>query len=134
MIWKTSKQSIFTKSSIEAELVALSDGCSDILWARQLLLDQGYDLETTMVGEDNMSVLSMLERRKFSTARTKHINIRYFFIVDRISSGELKMVHVPTDLMIADFMTKPLTGKQFSVLQDRLFGHHPVVESSRGVL
>ena len=122
VLWKTAKQSIVTKSSTEAELVALSDGCSDILWARQMLMDQGYKLDATTVGEDNMSVLSMLERRKFSTARTKHINIRYFFIVDRIKSGELKMVHVPTDLMVADFMTKPLTGKQFNVLQDRLFG------------
>jgi hypothetical protein len=133
VICKTSKQSIVTKSSTEAELVALSDGCSDILWARQVLQSQGYSMGPTVIGEDNMSVLAMLERRKFSTARTKHINIRYFFIVDRIQNGELKMVHVPTDLMIADFMTKPLTGKQFSTLQDRLFGN-AVTESPRGVL
>ena len=122
VIWKTSKQAIVTKSSTEAELVALSDGSTDILWARQLLMDQGYAMGAIDVGEDNQSVLAMLERRKFNNARTRHINIRYFFVVDRIKSGELKMVYVPTDLMLADFMTKPLTGKQFTVLQGRLLG------------
>ena len=122
VIWKTSKQSIVTKSSTEAELVALSDGSTDILWARELLISQGYEMGAIDVGEDNQSVLVMLEKRRFGNARTKHINIRYFFVVDRIKSGELKMVYVPTDLMVADFMTKPLTGSQFIVLQDRLLG------------
>jgi hypothetical protein len=139
VIWRTSKQAIVTKSSTEAELVALSDGGTDILWARNLLTDQGYELGAVTVGEDNQSVLAMLEKRKFINGRTRHINVRYFFIVDRIKSGELKMVYVPTDLMLADFMTKPLTGKQFVVLQGRLLGSHAVpdkvdAKSSRGVL
>ena len=122
VIWKTNKQAIVTKSSTEAELVALSDACTDILWARQLLIDQGYEIGEVCVGEDNQSVLAMIEKRRYVNARTRHINIRYFFIVDRIKSGELKMVYVPTDMMLADFMTKPLTGKQFSLLQGRLLG------------
>jgi hypothetical protein len=67
----------------------------------------------------------MLEKRRFGTARTKHIKIRYFFIVDRIKNGELKMEYVSTDLMLADFMTKPLNGAQFVVLQGKLLGHAP---------
>lgn len=93
VMWKSSKQSLVTKSSTEAELVALTDGSSDILWARQMIMDCGYDLGATPIGEDNMSVMAMLERRKFNTARTKHINIRYFFIVNRIKKGELRRVH-----------------------------------------
>ena len=120
---KTSKQAIVTKSSTEAELVALTDGSTEILWVREFLIDQGYDLGPTNVGEDNKSVLTLLEKRRFGTARTKHIKIRYFFVVDRIQAGELKMVYVPTDLMIADFMTKPLSGSQFKMLQEKLLGH-----------
>jgi hypothetical protein len=131
VIWKTSKQGIVTKSSTEAELVALSDGSTDILWARNLLTDQGYDLGAVAVGEDNQSVLSMLEKRRLINARTRHINVRYFFIVDRIKSGELKMVYVPTDLMLADFMTKPLTGKQFNLLQRRLLGSPAIVSDKQ---
>ena len=123
MLWKTSKQAIVTKSSTEAELVALTDGSTEILWIREFLIDQGYALGPTPVGEDNKSVLTLLEKRRFGTARTKHIKIRYFFVVDRIKSGELNMVYVPTDLMIADFMTKPLSGSQFKVLQEKLLGY-----------
>lgn len=123
VIWKTSKQSLVTKSSTEAELVSLSDGLTDIIWARQLLMSQGYPAMTVEIGEDNQSVLAMLERRKFvGNARTKHINVRFFFAVDRISMKEVSMVYVPTAEMLADFMTKPLAGKQFLYLQDRLLG------------
>ena len=125
ILCKTSKQAIVTKSSTEAELVALTDGSTDILWVREFLKDQGYPLGATPVGEDNKGVLALLEKRKFGTARTKHINVRYFFIVDRIKSGELTMVYVPTDMMIADFMTKPLSGSQFKKLQEKLLGQVP---------
>ena len=80
-------------------------------------------------------MLAMLDKRRFVNARTRHINVRYFFIVDRIKSGEVKMVYVPTDMMLADFMTKPLTGKQFTVLQSRLLGNPvtPGNADSKGV-
>jgi len=130
VICKTSKQGIVTKSSTEAELVALSDGCTDILWVRELLMSQGYNVGTVEIGEDNQSVLAMLDKRRFANARTKHINIRYFFVVDRIKNEELKMVYVPTDLMLADYMTKPLTGAQFIALQDKLLGLTPLQKLS----
>jgi hypothetical protein len=130
VLCKTSKQGLVTKSSTEAELVALSDGATDILWIREFLCCLGYDIGAIDIGEDNKSVMAMLERKKFNTARTRHINIRYFFIVDRIKSGELQVVYIPTDLMLADFMTKPLTGKQFKVLCDKLFGLIQKVQSN----
>jgi hypothetical protein len=124
---KTAKQGIVTKSSTEAELVALTDGSTEILWIREFLISQGYNLGPTKVGEDNKSVITLLEKRRFGTARTKHIKVRYFFVVDRIKSGELEVVYVPTDLMIADFMTKPLNGSQFKFLQEKLLGYEPAV-------
>ena len=48
-----------------------------------------------------------------SGKRTKHINIRYFFVADRIDSNELTIEYCPTGDMIGDFFTKPLQGAQF---------------------
>ena len=48
-----------------------------------------------------------------SSRRTKHLNIRYFFITDRIKKVELKIECCPADDMVADFFTKPLQGKKF---------------------
>jgi hypothetical protein len=112
-----------TKSSTEAELVALTDGCTDVLWLRNLLLAQGYDIGPVAVGEDNQSVLAMFEKRSVGLARTRHINVRYFFVVDRVGSGELKITYVPTQEMVADCMTKPLMGKAFGKLRAMLMGN-----------
>eukprot|EP00957_Ditylum_brightwellii_P125664 9578685-Ditylum_brightwellii.AAC.1 len=46
-----------------------------------------------------------------SGKKTRHINIRYFFVTDRIGSGELTINYCLTELMVADFYTKPLQGK-----------------------
>ena len=48
-----------------------------------------------------------------SGKRTKHINIRYFFVADRIGSNELTVEYCPTGDMTGDFFTKPLQGAQF---------------------
>lgn len=48
-----------------------------------------------------------------SSKRTRHFNIKYFFITDLIARGEVSIEYCPTGAMIADFMTKPLTGQKF---------------------
>lgn len=134
ILCKSSRQHIVTKSSTEAELVALSDALTDVIWVREFLMAAGCDLPATFVGEDNEAVLKMLRERKFGTARTKHINVRYFFIVDRIANGELEPGHVPTELQIADYMTKPLVGHQFEFLRSMLLGLREPRVPAGGVL
>jgi hypothetical protein len=48
-----------------------------------------------------------------SSKRTKHINIKFFFIKDRVDSGEVRLEHCPTEEMVGDFFTKPLQGSLF---------------------
>jgi hypothetical protein len=66
----------------------------------------------------------LLERngKASSSKRTKHINVRYFFITDRISKGEVRVEWCPTNEMIADFMTKPLQGSMFKNFRDVIMG------------
>jgi hypothetical protein len=51
-----------------------------------------------------------------------HINIRYFFIKDKIEKEEISIVHCPTEDMIADYFTKPLQGEQFTRFRDIIMG------------
>lgn len=107
------KQKINVKSSTEGELVGTSDLMSPIIWANYFLDAQGYNYDA-LLGQDNTSAISMEKNGKMSSGkRTKHINIRYFFIKDRIENGELKVEYCPTDKMTADFFTKPLQGAKF---------------------
>ena len=66
-----------------------------------------------MYQDNQLDILLENNGRASSSRRTKHLNIRYFFITDRIKKGELKIEYCPTDDMVADFFTKPLQGKKF---------------------
>ena len=67
-----------------------------------------------VVHQDNESTMKLLNNgRESSTKRTRHINIRYYFLTDRIQNGELRVKYCSTDEMIADFMSKPLQGEKF---------------------
>ena len=118
----SSKQKLVTKSSTEAELVALSDGSSSVLWAREWLLAQGYDLPATVIYQDNQGVLTLISKGRHGKQRTKHLNVRYFFVKDRIVKGELKLEYLQTKKMVADIMTKPVTGKLLNELRGAMLG------------
>jgi hypothetical protein len=117
---RSSKQRIVTKSSTEAELISLSDSCSQVIWSRDFLAAQGYDIGPATVFQDNQSTMALAERGRSNSDRTRHIHIRYFFVKDRMKSGEISIEHMPTEDMIADFLTKPLTGEAFVRMRDKL--------------
>ena len=64
-----------------------------------------------------MSTITMLKKGKGKNKGSKHINIRYYFIKDRIESGELDIRYLPTLEMLADLLTKPLQGSHFRRLR-----------------
>ena len=118
---KSSKQKIVTKSSTESELVAITDSIGEIIWLRNFLVEQGYQMPPAVLFQDNMSTIALCERGE-AGHRTKHIKIRNFFIKELIDGGEVVVRHMPTDDMVADILTKPLQGAKFEVLCDRLVG------------
>ena len=104
------RQKIVTKSSTEAEIVALSDGISHVLWSMEWLGAQGHNVRPVVVYQDNQSVLSLMKSGKNPGHRTKHMNIRYFFVKNRVELGDVSLTYLPTADMVADMMTKPLNG------------------------
>ena len=110
----STKQKLNTKSSTEAELVGCDDVMGQIIWTNYFLEAQGYKSNDTILYQDNKSAILLEKNGKMSSGKkTKHINIRYFFITNRIEKGELKVEYCPTDKMVADFFTKPLQGQKF---------------------
>jgi hypothetical protein len=121
----STRQKLNTKSSTEAEVVGVSDVLPQILWTRYFMEAQGYKNEDNVLHQDNMSSI-LLEKngRKSSGKRTRHINIRYFFVTDRVENKELRIAYCPTEEMIADYLTKPLQGVLFRKMRDALLGIH----------
>ena len=112
----SAKQKLNTKSSTEAEIVGLSDGLSHVIWARELLLAQGYVLPPTKIHQDNQGVISIMGGGRSPKHRTKHLDIRHFFVRDRVSTGDVVLCYCPTREMIADMLTKAVNGELFQYL------------------
>ena len=111
---KSTKQKLNATRSTEAELVGTYDSMLEVLWTTYFLKAQGYPAEQPVIYQDNKSAILLEKNGKMSSSkRTKHINIRYYFIQDRWAKGEVEIKYCPTDEMIADFFTKPLQGKKF---------------------
>ena len=119
---KSSTQQLNSKSSTEAELIALTDASCHVIWVRDYLICQGYNIGPATIYQDNMSTMALVKKGYSTASNTRHINIRYFFIKDRVDNEELKIEYLPTDEMIADFFTKPLQGESFRRLRDKILG------------
>jgi len=112
----SNKQKINTKSTTEAELVGVDEPLSLILWSRMFAEAQGMRIKDNILYQDNMSAIRMERYGKRScTKRTRHINIRYFFICDKVNNS-------PTTEMIADYFSKPLGGSQFRKMRNLVLG------------
>ena len=111
------KQKLNTKSLTEAEVVGIDNALPMVLWTRYFLLEQGYHVSDNVVYQDNQSAM-LKERNGQSSSgrRTRHINVRYFFVSHQIKQGEIMVEYCATEVMVADFFIKPLQGSQFRKL------------------
>jgi hypothetical protein len=110
----STKQKINTRSSTEAELVSMDDIISKVLWTKLFLESQGYKIKQNVIMRDNQSAMKLEANGKASSGkRTRHFNIKYFYITDLINSDDVSIMYCPTESMTADYFTKPLTGAKF---------------------
>jgi len=110
---KSVKQKIVTKSSTEAEFVAASDSMNQALHVRQLLINQGCEVGPIKLYQDNLSCMALISKGRASSERTRHMDIRYFWINERVKNGEINIEHLGTEKMFANLLTKPIQGSQF---------------------
>jgi hypothetical protein len=118
---KSGKQSITVKSSTEAEFVGTSDHMNQAFHVRNFIIAQGHSDAPVEILQDNMSCMALLHKSRSTSLRTRHIQIRYFWISERIENGEAYVTHMSTvDMGAANILTKPLTGQQFIVERQAL--------------
>ena len=111
---KSAKQKIVTKSSTEAELVGLSDTASQAIHLRNFVLAQGYETGPAVIYQDNLSCMALMKRGSPGSERSRHINIRHFWVKEKVDSGEVMIEHLSTKQMMANILTKPVQGEQFA--------------------
>ena len=110
---KSAKQKIVTKSSTEAELVGLSDTASQAIHLRNFVIAQGYEIGPAIVYQDNLSCMALMKRGGPGSERSRHINIRHFWLSEKVDQGEVIIENLGTEKMFANVLTKPVQGAQF---------------------
>jgi hypothetical protein len=127
LVCKSAKQKLNTKSSTESEVVGASDYLPNSIWVKFFMEAQGHRILESWFEQDNQSAMKLeMNGKSSSGARTRHINIRYFFIKDRTAAEGIKIRHCPTLQMLADFFTKPLQGSLFRRFRAVLLGYEHV--------
>lgn len=117
------KQKLTTKSSTEAELICAATSAGNSLGIRNYLISRGYDVDPLSLGQDNTSTIHVINNGLKSARRLKHLDIKIFFLRDYVEEKQMKVIHIPTEDMIADILTKPLPAQQFNRLRDKLLGY-----------
>lgn len=124
---KSGRQKLNTKSSTESELVGVSDYLPYAIWFMYFMKEQGYELISNVLYQDNQSAMKMERNgRNSCTGNSRHVNIRYFWVKDRIDKGEFELKYCATDRMLADFYTKALQGSTFKKFWYVIMGHKPI--------
>jgi hypothetical protein len=127
LICKSMKHKSNVKSSTEAETVGASDYLPHTIWAMLFLEAQGYPVNESFLEQDNESAIKMEKNGRLSAGpRSRHINIRYFWIKDQVKEAGIAIRHCPTLSMLADYFTKPLQGQLFRKFKAVLLGHEHV--------
>ena len=113
-IWsKSAIKKSNTKSSAEAELMALSDTAGQVIHIRNFIMAQGYDVAPAILYQDNLSCMALVKKGRPTSERSRHIAIREFWVTDRVERQEVEIKHLGTKLMFANLLTKPVQGGQF---------------------
>ena len=113
--WRASKQKTVTTSSTEAELLALSNAASEMIWWKRVFNDISLDLEeNSPLQSDNLQTIRLLVRNGFKlNTRLRHVDIHRHWLRQEVQRGHINVDWVPTTAMIADGFTKPLPRQRF---------------------
>ncbi|GKA14607.1 retrovirus-related pol polyprotein from transposon TNT 1-94 [Tanacetum coccineum] len=117
--WMSKKQDCTAMSSVEAEYVALSASCAQVMWMRTQLKDFGFNYNKIPLYCDSQSAIA-ISCNPVQHSRTKHIHTRYHFIKEHIENGIIELYFVKTEYQLADMFTKALPEDKFQYLVKRV--------------
>jgi hypothetical protein len=120
--WRSRGQKSVTLSSSEAEYVALSEVCAEILFISYVLNFLGiptmYPIDVMV---DNVGAIFLATNRSVSQ-RTRHIDVRYHFVRNYIEDNIIKINFVRSENNVADIFTKNVRQETFFRHSEKLFG------------
>nr|GEX06341.1 hypothetical protein [Tanacetum cinerariifolium] len=117
--WSLKKQDCTLMSLAEAEYVSLSVCCAQVLWMRTQLTDYGFHFDKIPMYCDSKAIIA-ISCNPIQHLHTKHIDVRYHFIKEKVEKGIVELFFVRTEYQLSDLFTKPLPEEMFKYLVRRL--------------
>jgi hypothetical protein len=116
----SSKQPVIAKSTGECELIAGNVIGDFVVWTKDMIEDIGVKQKCIKFGQDNETAILNATRGYGSFKRSKHIKVRFFWLKMLIDDEVIELVHIATEELVADILTKPLVGARFRYLRAKL--------------
>ena len=120
--WKTRKQPTVALSSCEAEYIALAAAVQEAMFLFSLL-KEFISQSSIVIQVDNQGAIA-LSKNPIVQNRSKHIDIRYHFIREKVKNGFISLEYVPSECNVADLMTKSYSKIKLQRFKGMLFGAH----------
>jgi hypothetical protein len=106
-------------SSAEAVYMGLAHGTQEVLFLRELVKELGLSQKQTIIHVDNQAAQQMA-LNPVHHQRTKHIDVRYHFVRERVQTKEVELQHISTKENLADIMTKGVTSSILNYLRPKI--------------
>nr|GEV49712.1 retrovirus-related Pol polyprotein from transposon TNT 1-94 [Tanacetum cinerariifolium] len=117
--WSSKKQKSTVISTTEAGYIAMSGCCAQILCMRSQLTDYSFDFNKIPLYFDNRSAIALC-CNNVQHSRSRHIDIRHYFIREQVKKGMVELYFVTTDYQLVNIFTKALPRQRFEFILSRL--------------
>lgn len=121
--WASKLQPTVALSSSEAEYMSACSAVQEAIHLKRLMKSLGYDQDgPTVIFEDNQGAIKISENPTLHK-RSKHIDIKFHFVREKVGTGEVKLVYIETEKQLADILTKPLLKPRVVRLRSKVLGY-----------
>ena len=120
--WRSTKTPLIALNVAESEIIALSSACQEAVFLRKLSLELLFPPpHSTIIYEDNESAVALSKENRFKK-RSKHIDLRWSFVVEQQRRGNLRVVSVSRTIMVADILCSPRNAAAFIPFRNIMLG------------
>lgn len=117
--WLSQRQAMVATSTTEAEIVAAHEAVKEVIWLSRLFNQITKLNHIPMLHIDNAAAVKLAQNPEFHR-RTKHIDIKYFSIREKLAERKLEVEQISTECQVADVMTKPLNKIRLQILCNQM--------------
>ena len=119
--WDCRKREVTALSCCEAEYIAAAMAAREAVWLRKLMYDLGEPLgrDPMVLWCDHQGAIALVDHPT-NHGSTKHIDVRFQFLRDRMKLGQIVVEYVKTSENVADAFTKALGATKFGGVVDEL--------------